>query len=460
MESHGGVLEVRRTRVNYTILSPNHDPKEIVTPDRQWIERIPIPAGPVRASWPASGLGLVLPFGEGEYSSAIEPFRADLNVPHLNGSSAHAGVVTSAGTYWGDDGTGSLSSVVSSYSGWVRRFTYDGLVRIQGNFSVYLREAHVEAAHGTTGMGPFRTELSNISTPIVARRTLLVEDAFLRLHDAGPTVPPNGELVCAALEGHVSGGFSADQATGAAERSGKETHFRGRVLSLEGSFQLDEAPHPQVEEATRSGLMDARAEGEVRVLGLDFAPAPSGYEPGRVEAIGFWALLGLALAAFAKNLGSLVGLFYARFGKDRALQNAKRDAVYRAVIGSPGLDLSALKEVTSFHMTTVAYHVRVLERVGLVATLRHRRSVRVVPTESFDQRNVPPLLAANDLQLGFVEERVRAGPMPLAELARAVQDRWDMNRRAAYRVIERALRIRLVEKVPESGRRMVVRCPG
>jgi len=55
-----------------------------------------------------------------------------------------------------------------------------------------------------------------------------------------------------------------------------------------------------------------------------------------------------------------------RVSDDETLDNANRRRLYEYICVHPGMHISALKRRMKCSMTTVTYHLRVLEKAGLV----------------------------------------------------------------------------------------------
>jgi predicted transcriptional regulator len=378
----------------------------------------------------------------------------DLRHAQLNISSPQD-VAHPAGWWWSQDATG-IFTQIAGFNGWTRRAAFDGDATARGDLGLYLRGAQIEAMGLSVGLGPWTTTEFSMKTAALERRQVLFEDAFLDLHEVTWHLPRHVELVCGRIEGDVQGAYVADQASGNATGASKRVEFDNRVVSLEGTFHVDDAP--SVYEPGQPPMAHAAAEGDIRVIGIDFdeatRAAPSWATP---QALGLWAIFVAIVVIGVKSAGSVVGAFYSRFGRDRALENPNRDTVYQAILQNPGVDLSGLRGLTPFHLTTVAYHVQVLRRVGLVSTLKHGHSVRVVPRERMNARDLPSILASHDARLAFVRAQTQEGPLPLRDLAARLMKEFSLARRAAYELVDRAAATQLVKKTCH-GREVSVEC--
>jgi predicted transcriptional regulator len=455
LSSGGGTLWLRRTILNRTtVLVP---PDQVVVHDAAEPpkeERIEVPAGPLRLAVAADGLALGLPFG---YARDAEfGFQVSWNATRLNLSAPAANTPTPAGTIWtAPAGQARIHPVV--FPGWTRLSAHDGRAAADGNLTIYLRSADVFYPGGHRPLGPYRSEVENVSTPAGSHRTLELTDAWLDLRGAHFDLPPATRAACAGLEGEVAGSLAAEAASGEAPSGGGRTGFEGRAVVLEGVFRVHESLAKVPLDPGSQGRVEAQAEGDVRLASLDFAPTSPGDATPLVVSVSLGAVVLLALVWAAKNLGSIVGLFYSRLRRDHALDNRNRDAVHEAVLQNPGLDLSELAALTGLHRTTVFYHVQVLHRVGLVSTLRHGRSLRIVGVGRQNGPERARLLAARDPRFGFLVETLGAGPRPLREVVPLVADHFGTSRRAAYHTVHGAIEMGIVKRVGD-GKEVLLAC--
>lgn len=73
---------------------------------------------------------------------------------------------------------------------------------------------------------------------------------------------------------------------------------------------------------------------------------------------------------------------FSRDDESDPLENDNRSAVYESVVDSPGIHLAGVVEAVDVHESTVRYHVRVLEREGLIRTETVRGKRRLCPSST------------------------------------------------------------------------------
>lgn len=114
-------------------------------------------------------------------------------------------------------------------------------------------------------------------------------------------------------------------------------------------------------------------------------------------------------------LPMLLLLGYSRYDDSSPLENDVRRRVFEHIERSPGVHVSALAEVTDASRSTVRYHVRVLEREGLVFGEKIRGKRRFFPVGSDD----PELTAAlhDDATASVLDAVARIGPANVSQLA-------------------------------------------
>lgn len=433
LESAGGTLVVRYTRVNVT-RAPGIF---LVEPEAQWTREVPVPRGFLRLETETNGLAVALPHGYARWDGA--PGSIQLNVSRINASVVQAGIPTPAETVYLAEGAEKPAPARTTFPGWARRVQVEGEATLQGDASFYLRAATLEFEGGSRDLEPYEREEFGANSAVASRRTLVLTDAFLDLHAVRLRVPEGAELVCGSFVGDVTGSFVAADATGTARRGDQEVRFDRQVITLEGHFQLRENPSEAAADPGLAGSIHASGAGQIRLVGVDFASALGPGPALRPEHAGLAVLLLAAAWLLLKNLGTLVGAFYSRFGQDRVLDNASRDLIFQAVVQSPGAELSELRNLTRFHLSTVAYHVQVLKRFGLVGTLRHGRSVRVIPRDLLTRPSLARILTERDEKLAYVALESSEGPLALRTLVQRVVERFNVTTRAAYLLIDRAV---------------------
>lgn len=452
LDSGGGTLVLRHTRINWTeAAGTTVVVDQTAAPDRQWTEEITVPAGPIRLAPDASGH--VVPMAYGPTRGVVSPFPISLLLSHANLTPVNDDLPMPVPAYFVDE-AGAVRIRNAVFPGMNRLLDGDGAATMNGNVTFYLRQAALDFQATRTETGPYEVEEARTGQSPIVRRTLLYRDAFLDLESVTWRLPSGARIACERTDGFLDGAYRAELATGRGINSTTAIDFEDQLLTLSGRFALEEKPAE-----SGSVAIVGRAAGRIEVLGIDFVPAlsPGGLSGTTVAALGFGALLVAGLLA-AKNMGQFVGIFYSRFGPDRILENPNRDLVYRAVVGNPGIDLSRLVTLVPLHLTTIQYHVQVLQRVGLVNTVRHGRSLRVVPKELNNVPGVAQVLAAHDERFSFIVSQVQPGPLPLREVAERVQRQFGITRRGAYQAIQRALARNIVRREGE-GKGGWISCP-
>lgn len=96
---------------------------------------------------------------------------------------------------------------------------------------------------------------------------------------------------------------------------------------------------------------------------------------GVALAIYYWPVLKFVVSA------PFIGL-YARLPRDRILDHKGRELVYETVRNEPGISTHRLADVVGFGWSTLAYHLRVLERNQVIVSVRDGRYKRFFDRES------------------------------------------------------------------------------
>lgn len=121
------------------------------------------------------------------------------------------------------------------------------------------------------------------------------------------------------------------------------------------------------------------------------APAPPVMEPA---ALAFGATVAVAAAAPAaagfawerlRRVGWLA-LLYSRIAKERLLDHTCRERLLDAIRATPGMAVADLAQNAAVPRNTVTYHLRVLEREGLVSSTRNGRNRLYFAPGSLPQR--------------------------------------------------------------------------
>ncbi|MCA1813300.1 MAG: MarR family transcriptional regulator [Halobacteriales archaeon] len=180
-------------------------------------------------------------------------------------------------------------------------------------------------------------------------------------------------------------------------------------------------------------------------------PAPMGMEAAGATIVGLAVLLGLLH-------GGWLTIAYTRLRRSDLLDNEARLALYERVRADPGVHFNWLAAASGLGSGATAYHLKVLEKGGLVTAVRLRGYKRYYLTGSMSRGMMrghaelltPTMRSAYDL--------VRAQPgITVSELAR----RTNVAVPSAMRTVARLQAAGLVDKVP-AGRvvRLTPRMPG
>lgn len=163
------------------------------------------------------------------------------------------------------------------------------------------------------------------------------------------------------------------------------------------------------------------------------------------------------LAAVLAHAGYLTVL-YSRLRQSDLLDNAARRRIYDLVQEKPGIHFKAVASALGIGRGATMYHLRVLERGGLLTRVSLRGWRRYYLTGTVPHRELRGKAVLESPSARTVYEAVRREPgLTVAELARRVE----VSRPAAHKAVERLRAAGLLEKVPE-GRvvRVTAREPG
>lgn len=444
-------LFVEWARVNRTVIGVGSEPMTYEAPDRLWFDRFALNGESTVVEWGQNGLATLWDDVGSHISQA--GLNASIDTPLLRATSSRLAIASPAESFWSQDSSGQPQTVVAQFPGWNRLVEADGEITVSGSGGLHLRHATVVDDGVSRTLSPHRTVEERVGTEDVYRERVRYEEGWLTFEDATLVLPPESQLVCGTMSGTVNGSLSANQASGKARSESQSLQFEDRVLTLTGAFGLHETPR---NEGSRNavGWVDADARGSISNLGLDFSAVSSDDDwVTTTAAMGVATALAILLLLLVKNAGVLLGAFYSRVGLDRALENSNRGRIYEAVLQEPGVDLSRLSEYTQSHLTTVTYHVHVLKRVGLVRTVRHGRSIRVVPDG--DRRKVRDVVVARDEHLAFVQGLASGDRVALRDVVGRVRTRFGVSRQGAYQIVDRAVVQGVVQKSMSEGKVMV-----
>lgn len=117
----------------------------------------------------------------------------------------------------------------------------------------------------------------------------------------------------------------------------------------------------------------------------------------------------------------VVLLGYSRHDDSDPLANDRREAIYERIERSPGIHVTKLADETRTHRSTVRYHLRMLDREGLIAGETVRGKHRLYTTDAADATVLAALSDAATADLLRTIERVEPASVSVlaTELDRA-----------------------------------------
>ncbi|MBW3582315.1 MAG: winged helix DNA-binding protein [Euryarchaeota archaeon] len=183
------------------------------------------------------------------------------------------------------------------------------------------------------------------------------------------------------LDGTVSG---AD-ASGEVLVAGDAIRLTDREVRLIGDLELRPEPSGTLVETGADRLTvvgETPTEGRYSGSSLALAGDVQGVEVGgasfdipvtasnAVAAAGVMAALTAAVLAFSPKAKwaalSVLAPLYAKTQKDRILDNLSRDRIFQAIRVNPGVNLSRLNRISDLGWGVTVYHLKMLEKTGLV----------------------------------------------------------------------------------------------
>lgn len=171
--------------------------------------------------------------------------------------------------------------------------------------------------------------------------------------------------------------------------------------------ELGDTPAERTDTATENGLGDA-ASSTLPGVGYLEAALPDTAPAVTTPTGGTWGVLSMLVPP----------LSYKRATESELLENEVRQAIYEAVVASPGDYVAAITEEMAVAPSTVRYHLRVLEKEGLVKSERFRGKRRVLPVQSDD---VPLAAAFSDEPASSLIQVIDDNePVRVSDLAAAV----------------------------------------
>jgi DNA-binding transcriptional ArsR family regulator len=232
------------------------------------------------------------------------------------------------------------------------------------------RSGSVYTAAGWTGPGDHVEETVRLLVVEGGSTPLRLDAAAITLYSEDLLVHVDGLAQFAWAEGRLD-------VDGAPERVSDETLLGGRFELRALATDLERAPS-----------VSWLGAGDIRLVRLGPVPPPDSaaavaatVAAGGAAAVGALALLyywpALKYAATA-----LVMPLYARLPRDRVLDHGGRELVYERVRAEPGISAHRLADTVDFGWSTLAYHLRVLEKNELIVSVRDGRYRRFFDRES------------------------------------------------------------------------------
>lgn len=454
--STGGVLTVFRTWANETQVAPLQ--RYTLPPEdelHQDSTRYALAAGVIQIAWRTGGRGVA---DAGEAADAIEVEYATQRLL-VRPVSLAPGEGLAYPTDVGDE----VAHVPTGLTGPARMVEFDGTTATaRGPLVLRFDAARVRGPEGIDVELPeYRQVQQEVgAAELAARTTVLYTHARLELHETHFEFnPQNFQVACRGLQAELEGGMILHGARGWIQRGADAFPFEEKDLALSGHFRLGETlnPHPAEQPRSEWWRVEATARGRVDAATLDFqplalAPREAGGRP--VEA-GLIALIAAAFVGVASQWSRLVGLFYSRFTDGGALRHPTRTLLLRLAGERPGLILRDAVAQTGRPYGVVRHHVRVLETVGLVHTLRVGKALHVYPRGHSLAVARRSHRLEHDGPVRFLVERAATGPLDRRSAARELRARFGLSRMGAWKAVRRGLACGLVRADPASGGALV-----
>ncbi len=447
LESSGGVMTIRETRVNYTTLSDGTQTSRAQVGDaQQWVaSSVSIPPGTVNITWDEGGLASLFP--SGYPLNPKTPLPIQVSSPRLEWSAASSDLPSGA-SFWFPVG-GTVRSVEGGYPGWKREMVAPAATfEIVGDATLYLRQATVtQGGRVLYEMAPYATEEFSATTPThtVTLQTVRFAEAFLELSNSRILLSSSGARpVCSGLEGRLDGAVTFQAASGTYTAGGKSGVFGSRALTLVGSFAFAESPGAASSWPDSRARMEGTGHGAIHVVGIDFEPAlVSGPSQALVERVAFWSLVAAGFLAVARVGLELGVVLYTRLCGDEILGHPRRALIVGRLRANPGCTLADLVRDTGISRGVLKHHLRFLKRAGHVRRIEIGGLNLLVP---FAKGMPPParLLAQRDPRLLYMLETVESGPVRQADLVRGLQQRFNVGDRTARKWVAKAARVGLL----------------
>jgi len=423
--------------INYTeVLPETGQPVHHGTDGHRSERFVTLASSPIALSWPSSGLASVSGYG-GQTSQA--PFHVGFDATTVR---------VGPTTLGGDRPSDPLREPRGSYVGWSRPIEVAGSPwHVEGDLSVYLEQATVRAAGFQYSMAPY-LETQRSGGPGLQFVAEHYRYAWLDLKDASATIPSAGtKALCAGIEATIAGAWSAFGANGYLELGDTRQAFQQRELALEGAFALHDAFDGTGEH--QAAPAQATVEGTFDAVGFDLA-IPQPVPPRTWPTVAAAAAGGFALTL----LGAII--LYSRITEDQLLDRPERRRLYEAVMANPGIEFARLLEQNPMSATNARYHLKLLERRGLLRVVNVQGRHRYVASNLDPNLTKRELLLSEDPKLRALLGLLNGEGRPASELVDALRREWGLSRTGGWKVLDRAVRAQLVERLVHE-RRVILR---
>ncbi len=446
IEAERTLLRVFETHVNYTVYAPDAPTSLNEYEDGYILETVrELPAGAIEVSWTEKGHA---------HATNVTGANATPLKAQLAGRQWDVGSIVAwfpVGGSWFErspDGAPGFDPY-PGIPGWARRATTSQEeVAVEGDARILFFNGAVQAGSERIDLPEhYRYEVREDLAPVLRRWQVVEVHAVLELSGARLLVPASSsQLLCTHMAWSGEGTVTFRDAHGRAYVRDETLDFVKRELTVGGTLDVREAVEELPGRFDEQGWARGRATGTFTALGLDFASvrlAPAPVLP--LVAVGLWTLLVGALVALFAQLSRLVGIFYTRFDRSGAQRHPTRAQLCELTRQRPGLMLRELAAETGRPREVVRHHVRVLETVGLVRTMRVGKERHVYPYEANLVQERRTLLLGRDEPVRFLVERIRVTPLANASANQELRARFGVTRMGAWKAIRRAVAAGLLE---------------
>lgn len=225
------------------------------------------------------------------------------------------------------------------------------------------------------------------------------------------------------------------RASGAIDVEAVEHTLDAVSVTLVGSLQLRPVPTGKIEpveegDATHVGTSqpsDGRYAGARTTIDGDVTLLAIGTQQvlaqdtglGVITAVGVLGLAGAVLLLAPNVKWTIFGVLtplYAKTQRDRLLDNQSRERIFQAIRNNPGINLSQVHRVAELGWGVTVYHLKMMEKKGLIASLTHARD------KCFFE-NEPRLLALREAIASIANKE------PVQRIVRTVADQPGLSQR-------------------------------